>query len=87
MNRTKDRIWKISTLVLTGILALTFVTRAFAGPQPNMENALNSLRAARASLERAEHNKGGWRVTAIQHVDQAITAVQNGMAYSNQNSP
>ena len=35
---------------------------------------------ARAELEAAEHNKGGWRVRAIQNTDRAITETQNGMA-------
>jgi hypothetical protein len=34
-----------------------------------MEAALAQLREARASLERAEHNKGGWRAKAIEAAD------------------
>ncbi|OYX11652.1 MAG: hypothetical protein B7Z15_11400 [Rhizobiales bacterium 32-66-8] len=57
------------------------VTGAIAN-QPNMENALNSLRAARASLDMAEPNKGGHRDVAISLVDQAIVQVKEGIAYA-----
>ena len=48
--------------------------------QPHMRRALEHLRAARAELQAAEHNKGGWRVRAVQNTDTAITETQNGMA-------
>ena len=44
-----------------------------------MRRALEHLRAARAALQAAEHNKGGWRVRAIQSTDRAIVETQNGM--------
>lgn len=47
--------------------------------QPNMQNALSQLRAARASLEAASHNKGGHRVNAINLINQAIVEVQLGI--------
>ena len=47
--------------------------------QPRMRRALEHLRAARAELDRAEHNKGGWRARAIRNVDQAIADTENGM--------
>jgi hypothetical protein len=47
--------------------------------QPHMRRALEHLRAARAELQRAEHNKGGWRLRAIRNVDQAIGDTENGM--------
>ena len=47
--------------------------------QPNMESALSSLQAARSSLERAAHNKGGHRLRALEHVQQAIAEVQTGI--------
>jgi hypothetical protein len=72
----------MKTLVrsLAAILALAAVP-AFAGPchdQPNMAAALEALRNARAALDRAEHNKGGWRVAAIQAADKAIKETQRG---------
>jgi len=48
--------------------------------QPHMRRALEHLRAARAELEVAEHNKGGWRIRAIEHVARAIRETENGMA-------
>lgn len=48
--------------------------------QPNMVNALNSLRAARAELVRATANKGGHRERAIGLIDQAIGETEAGIA-------
>jgi hypothetical protein len=48
--------------------------------QPNMMNALGSLRAARAELVRATANKGGHRERAIGLVDQAIGETEAGIA-------
>ena len=48
--------------------------------QPHMRRALEHLRAARAELESAEHNKGGERVAAIETIDRAIAEVKTGMA-------
>ena len=44
-----------------------------------MKEALDHPRAARASLEHAEHNKLGHRERAIEHVDKAIAEVEAGM--------
>src|SRR5579862_4708873 len=49
--------------------------------QPNMEAALEHLRAARGFLDRAEHDKGGWRVAAIRATQTAIEETQRGMAF------
>ena len=40
------------------------------------------LKDARASLDRAEHNKGGWRDRAIGATDTAIQEVTNGCSYA-----
>ena len=50
--------------------------------QPNMANAVSSLRSARASLGRAEHNKGGWRDAAIAVTDKAIAETDRGCAFA-----
>jgi hypothetical protein len=50
--------------------------------QPNMASALNDLRAARGYLERAEHDKGGWRARAIQHATVAIRETENGCVFA-----
>jgi hypothetical protein len=65
---------------LAVVLALAALP-AVAGPchdQPNMAAALEALRNARAALDRAEHNKGGWRVAAVEATEKAIKETQRG---------
>ena len=50
--------------------------------QPNMAAALAGLRSAKASLEKAEHDKGGWRAAAIKATDTAITETDRGCAFA-----
>ena len=50
--------------------------------QPNMQEALGSLQAARASLVAAQANKGGHRERAIGFVDSAIAETRAGIAYA-----
>jgi hypothetical protein len=50
--------------------------------QPNMSSALESLRSARASLDRAEQDKGGWRVKAIEATNTAINETERGCAFA-----
>ncbi len=69
-----------STLVA---LALSMPTAAFAEPQPNMKAALEHLRAAKESLEKATADKGGHRAKAIEQVNQAIEQVEKGIAFDN----
>ena len=52
--------------------------------QPNMANALGSLRNARGALDRAEHDKGGWRVKAIEATDTAIRETERGCAFADE---
>jgi hypothetical protein len=56
------------------------MSSAFAR-QPHMERALENLRAARAELQIAEHDKGGWRVRALENVNRAIADTERGMAF------
>jgi hypothetical protein len=51
--------------------------------QINMSNAVQELRQARASLDVAEHNKGGWRVAAINATNEAISETERGCAVAN----
>lgn len=85
MSTKTNPIRKLSTTVLVLALAVTsfLAARAYAFPQPNMEAALRHLQNAKTALERAEHNKGGFRVKALEHVDQAIAAVREGIAIGN----
>ena len=40
--------------------------------QPNMAAAVGALQRARGWLERAEHNKGGWREKALEATNTAL---------------
>jgi hypothetical protein len=79
----------VSRKVMSFAVAITLAigalvaARAYAVPQPNMQAALGHLEQAKAALEKAEHNKGGFRVKAIEHVNQAIAAVREGIAVGN----
>ena len=50
--------------------------------QVNMAAALTSLKAAKASLDKAEHNKGGWRAAAITATNTAIAETERGCAFA-----
>jgi hypothetical protein len=52
------------------------------GNQPNMKAALDGLRDARGWLDRAEHNKGGWRDRAIASTDTAIHETERGCGFA-----
>ncbi len=80
-------IWKPIALTAIGAFAISVGTQvALAGEcsnQGNMQDALNHFRAARAALDRAEHNKGGWRDRAIIAADNAIHETLAGCAFAN----
>jgi hypothetical protein len=50
----------------------------------HMQDALNHLNNAKAALEQAQHDKGGYRQRALEHVTQAIGEVQKGMQYADE---
>jgi hypothetical protein len=50
--------------------------------QPNMASALHELQEARGSLGKAEHNKGGWRDSAIASTDAAIRETERGCGFA-----
>jgi hypothetical protein len=83
-------VWKPTALVLAvGLVASVGIQTASAQSnggnchnQVNMANALAGFRAARASLDKAEHNKGGWRDRAIKAADTAIHETENGCAFA-----
>jgi len=58
------------------------VVQGVCHDQPNMADAAAELKAARASLGKAEHNKGGWRVAAIEATDKAIAETDRGCAFA-----
>ncbi len=55
----------------------------WAERQPHMRAALEHLRAARAELEVASHDKGGYKRAALKAIDQAIEHVREGIKYAN----
>jgi hypothetical protein len=84
MKRVGGLIWPAITFALAGAIPIVGCATqgAYVVNQPNMQQALAQLQDARNWLERAEHNKGGWRVLAVRLVDQAMNDVRNGMAYA-----
>jgi hypothetical protein len=70
---------RISFVVVVAIAAMGL--NSVWADQPHMRRALEHLRAARAELQTAEHDKGGWRVRAIRNVDQAIADTERGMRF------
>lgn len=66
-------------IVVGGLL----IPLAYAEKQPHMQHALHALENAKAQLEKAEHDKGGHRVKAIELINQAIGEVQAGIEYDN----
>lgn len=69
---------RISFVIIAAIAAMGL--NAARADQPHMRAALEHLRAARAELKMAEHDKGGWRVRAIANVERAIADTERGMA-------
>jgi hypothetical protein len=84
----KLHVFAICTVVIASVGAIVACGGGAASPgpgcsnQPNMANALGELRQARAALERASHDKGGWRVAAIQQTDDAIRETERGCAFA-----
>lgn len=74
----------MKTIRFTALILVTMLTVGMAAAradQPHMQKALEHLRAARAQLQMAEHDKGGWRTRAVRNVDQAIADTQKGMSW------
>jgi len=72
--------FKVSFVIIAAVVAMGL--NSARADQPHMRRALEHLRAARAELQAAEHNKGGWRARAINNVNQAIADTETGMAFA-----
>jgi hypothetical protein len=82
----------VSKCIALAAIAATVVTAGYGvaraqgaaacNNQPNMANALGSLRTARTWLDRAEHDKGGWRARAVGQTDAAIKETERGCAFA-----
>jgi len=70
-----------AALVILLSISTFGLSSAFA-EQPHMRRALEHLRAARAELQAAEHNKGGWRLRAIENTDRAIAETERGIGFA-----
>jgi len=71
---------KMSQRIVSLMVAMSALSLGtLRADQPHMQRALQHLRAARTELQRAEHNKAGWRQKALSEVDRAIVATENGI--------
>jgi len=70
------------TVIIVGYRGARAEGAAACNNQINMANALTSLRSGRASLDKAEHDKGGWRVKAVEASDSAIKETERGCAFA-----
>jgi hypothetical protein len=86
-----SRIVKVSLPFLAGVFFAVILMGSFnifktanAQPayQPNMEQALGNLHAARINLEVSSLDKGGHRVRALELVNQAINQVRLGIYFA-----
>ena len=80
-------VWKPIALSAIGALVIAVggqvaLAEGACHNQPNMQAALEHFRQARAALDRAEHNKGGWRDRAIQAADNGIRETTAGCGYA-----
>ncbi len=80
-------IWKLIALsaIAGSVISIGTQISSAAGvchDQPNMAGALGALKSARGYLSNAEHNKGGWRVAAIEATDKAIAETDRGCAFA-----
>jgi hypothetical protein len=69
---------KLNFMIITAIASIGL--NSARADQPHLRRALERLRAARAELQSAEYNKGGWRARAVANVDKAIADAEKGMA-------
>jgi hypothetical protein len=66
-------------IAAAAIAGIAFAAGIAVAAQPKMEAALHSLERARGDLDRAEHDKGGHRVKALELIDRAIEEVRLGI--------
>ncbi len=70
---------RLAAIVAVSMIAGGTITNAVA-EQGHMLHALNALEVARNQLSLAEADKNGYRVQAIGYVNNAISAVNAGIA-------
>jgi hypothetical protein len=72
--------------VLGIVVLLCTLSAIVIADQPFMKAARTDLQQARAQLRAALANKGGHRVKAIEHVNNAIAFINQGIAYDRRNN-
>lgn len=79
---------KKTSALLSLLLPLMLAGLASAKPvdQPRMEAARANLQSARSELQLATDNKGGHKKKAINLINQAIAAVNKGIAFDRRNN-
>ena len=79
---------KKTTAVVGLLVAVVIASFVSAKPvdQPRMQAAKTDLLSARAQLMQADHNKGSHRTKAINFINQAVAAVNRGIAFDRRNN-
>ncbi len=73
---------KVSASVFVLALAAAMSMPAWAAEdQPDMQAALQHIQQAEQALSHAEHNKGGHRGKAMEHLRAAEAEIQAGIKY------
>ena len=60
------------------LIASSLIVSVLSANQVNMDKAAEHLEQAKAYLKKAKHNKGGFRVKAINSVERALTQIEKG---------
>jgi len=63
---------KATAIPVAAAVPVPLAAAAMPERHPHIDDALESMRAAKHHLESAEHDFGGHRVKAIEHLDRAI---------------
>jgi hypothetical protein len=71
----------VVAFLLCAVLLSGFLLGRASADQPHMQAALEHLRAARESLQKADADKGGHREKALRLVNQAIEQVEKGIGF------
>ena len=68
-------------MFVTVAIGTGFLAGRVSADQPHMQSALEHLREAKHSLERAEADKGGHRQKALDLTNDAIVQVEKGINF------
>jgi hypothetical protein len=71
---------RLAAIVAASMIAGGAMTGAALAEQGHMLNAQHALEIARSQLSMAEADKAGYRVQAMGYVNDALTAVNAGLA-------